>query len=71
MELEDLGGFLSLFFRVFFGMVFVLLLYNLVSIRGFFLLARVFASLKVLYVEFCECMVEITYRFFDGEWASD
>lgn len=52
-------------------MVFVLfiffLLSNLVSIRGFFLLARVFASLKILYVEFCECMVEITYRFVDGE----
>lgn len=43
------------------------LLSNLVSIRGVFLLARAFASLKVLYVGLCECIVEITYRFVDGE----
>lgn len=44
MGLEDLGGFITFFLRFFFGMVFVLfiffLLSNLVSIRGVFFVSE-------------------------------
>lgn len=55
MGLENLGGGYHLFFCVFFfGMVFVSFIFFLLSDlgfnSGFFCYARVFASLKVLYV---------------------
>lgn len=66
----EFGG-LSPFSFAFFFWTGVCTLYLLaLSTRGF-CYARFSAFLKVLYVGLCECMVEITYRFVDGECASD
>lgn len=74
MGLEDLGGGGVITFSfTFLFLDWCLYSYLLLALstRGFFCYARVSASLKVLYVGLCECMVEVIYRFADGECTSD